>query len=735
MSAVVTTPVVRSEREIARLAIDKVSSYTLAFLAAYEAGAAIWSSIPVALWQYLIALTSILLWGIGQFIILRTSHPLSFAPLLIFLMIAPILVGDRATQPWISNGLNCIVAVVYFTGTGNRIFSTLSAIAIAFLQFSVAHAHLPSNTDLADIEYFGSFFSTIWVLLVAFFLIKMRTRYLNICDQIDDELDELRSRMFFRRQYLKKRNLRDYLNLQLHGTVLNSIIVLRNRAQESELPQGVVKETVQRELKELELSSQLKTGNLLEAVETELLPQVALRLHKNIQDFSSAKFEPTLQLQLVEIYREILINIERHTPAQNVDISLKKLSESRYHIIVREDSPQHIQHLNIDDMILNAESSKSIARLIKPLNAHFEVRAIESKWRLERRIEFSTAAIETNPLSELKRLRYGATTTLSDGFLQLSLVYGFAILPGLFIKGAPTRETIIFTFALCFTAWGMYGSRYKQQSAWLGTCAALLILPSLEIQQASCTDIPALAWIFNGMLASVFLISARSENAYVKWIPCSIFLIESISTILTFPKSCNSILAGSTPGIVLIMVGAFLVGRLRNQNLAADSNLSREAENEETNVSATEELTTFARDSLLGDLSRFAETFDENAFTQVQQILALNLSIQKIRAFLICSEFYEYEHSRTLFHWVTERIENGWETKINILGDGKFLVEPSEWADALSSIEELGGQQELTLSVLNTGRMTIQLSLPQEQTEDLKRRFANMGLAISVVQA
>ena len=84
---------------------------------------------------------------------------------------------------------------------------------------------------------------------------------------------------------------------------------------------------------------------------------------------------------------------------------------------------------------------------------------------------------------------------------------------------------------------------------------------------------------------------------------------------------------------------------------------------------------------------------------------------------------------------MTERIENGWETKINILGDGKFLVEPSEWADALSSIEELGGQQELSLSVLNTERMTIQLSLPQEQTEELKRRFANMGLAIAVVQA
>jgi hypothetical protein len=735
MSSKTPTLTVRGEREIALLAIDRVSSFTLAFLAVFDSIAALTSQFPIRPWQYLFAIGAISLWVLGQFLITKFQSSLSFAPLLIYLVFTPVFVGDQASHSWISNGLNCIVTVIYFTGTGNLIFSGVSGFALAIIQYLIAGAQLSSNNDLSDIQYFHGYFSYIWIGLVCYFLIRIRIRYLEICDQIDEELEELRGSMYFRRKYLKNRNLRDYLNLQLHGTVLNSLIVLRNRSQVQLLHKNDLADSLNQEITDLRIQVAAKGENFRETLESEIVPNLSHRLSISIEEFSEVEFEPTLQIQLGEIYREILLNVQRHTSATSAQISLVHLSESDYQIVVFEDSPAASQVVSINSFATNAEKSKTLARLIKPLNASYRVSADVANKMLKHQVQFSTANLEKDPLQELKSLRFRATETLADGFLKLSFYYGLAILPGLIVNGIPAVQKFLVAAALISTACGIYGSRFRETFAVLALLFALLILPTLAGSNAACASIPALAWVFNGILASVFLISSRSENVFARWLPGSIFLVEALLTIPIFPTACNRILAGSTPGIIFIMLASFVVGRIRNQNLSADAFLSRQAEIEETNVSATESLIAVARETLLNDLSTFAHDFDRKFTTQIEQEHALNLMIQKIRAFLICSEFYEFEPARTLYNWVLERIDRGRETRVNIVGDGEFAVNPSEWMEALGALDKETKEESLVFSILNTDVLTLQITSPSDKAAEITQALKDRRISIPVLHA
>jgi hypothetical protein len=214
--------------------------------------------------------------------------------------------------------------------------------------------------------------------------------------------------------------------------------------------------------------------------------------------------------------------------------------------------------------------------------------------------------------------------------------------------------------------------------------------------------------MFNGMMASVFLVSSKTESGILRWLPGLIFLVESILTSFTLPHACNGILAGSTPGIIFILTTSFLVGRIRNQNLEADAQLSRQTESDETNVGEVEQLVSSARQDLVSGLINFGATFNIPSTEGAEQAHALNLEIQKIRAFLLCSEYFEYEAARDLYLWILERIDNGFETKLTIVGEGNFSIAEAELRENLSRIASSSKGIAIELEILNTATLMIQ---------------------------
>lgn len=723
--------IVRSEREIATLAISRVSIITIGIYAFYEIIAAFTSANRIAPWQFAFAAVTLILYVGGYIHIRRTDSPISFAPLLGFMILVPLIVDRSAQFPWISNGLTCILAAVYMTGTGNREISYMSAATIAVTEYVIAKAHLPSTSDLSDIQYFGSYFSSLWILVVTVAMVRMRVEYLNMCDAMDIELDELRTRMFYRRQFLKRMNLRDFLNLQLHGTVLNSLLVLRNRAEDRGIDPQELRDAISKELSEIRNEIQIKDGDLSTTI-AEQFPGARLgNVKLSIGKIESEHFSQFLRLQIIEIIREVVINAERHANATNARIHIVHLDGSEFELKIEDDSTRDSTNRGRETAAA-AMQSKSIARLTKGIAATYTAELSDDGLSVIHTVRFSTGIAESDPVTELKRLRYAAVEVLAKSFLRMSIIYGLVITPGLFIKGAPTAERIIFAFSVLVGTWAIFGHKFSSVARWAAMLSALSILPLLEFHTTPCSSIPALAWMFNGILASVFLVSSKTESPVLRWLPGIVFLAESLLTTINFPHSCNSILAGSTPGIIFILVTAFLIGRIRNRNLANDARLSRQADADETNVEATEQLVSLARQEILEDLKSFVTNYEIPPTDKVLQVQSLNLEIQKIRAFLLCSEYFEHEPARELYRWVVERASNGNEIKLNIVGEGQFHVSLEDWIQTLSILNQSDFLKINNMTVLNTSGVEIGISCGHSDVVKLKNLTSAAPLKVRV---
>jgi hypothetical protein len=314
----------------------------------------------------------------------------------------------------------------------------------------------------------------------------------------------------------------------------------------------------------------------------------------------------------------------------------------------------------------------------------------------------------------------------------MSIVYGLSITPGLFIKGVPTTEKIIFAISVASGAWAIFAHRFTAQARWTSSVLALSILPILEFHTTTCSSIPALAWMFNGMMASVFLVSSKTESGILRWLPGLIFLVESILTSFTLPHACNSILAGSTPGIIFVLTTSFLVGRIRNQNLEADAQLSRKTESDETNVGEVEQLVSSARQDLVSGLIKFGSTFNIPSTEGANQVHALNLEIQKIRAFLLCSEYFEYEAARDLYGWVSDRIGAGAELTLNILGEGRFNIDLDAWQKTLFLLGSMPPTSYSGMTVLNAQRIELSLRTSSSHSKELEQNLRQVPIKVTV---
>jgi hypothetical protein len=183
----------------------------------------------------------------------------------------------------------------------------------------------------------------------------------------------------------------------------------------------------------------------------------------------------------------------------------------------------------------------------------------------------------------------------------------------------------------------------------------------------------------------------------------------------------------------MIMGSAFLIGWIRNRNLQNDGAVLRQSEREEAHIDETEKSLTHARSEMLNYLRAFAVNFDSNFPNPESHERALNLEVQILRSFLLCSEYYEEQLARDLFFWVLHRNRRGAETKINILGEGKFKADPIAWNKSLQKIDEICGDLTIELSILNVNRLSIQIYAPGLDTSNIKKEISNLEVPIEII--
>ena len=660
------------ERELALLTIDQITIATFGILAVLLNLQAFLSENQTTYWQLIFVALSIVCWVLGTLHVRSTGSQYAFIPLFVVFLATPIVVEPWIKNSWTSYGLIVVAGVAYFSAFPSQYFSLSFIILCALLQGVVSTHSFHSPTDKADLSYAGTYFSTTWVLLVGVMLFIIRGRYLKYCEEIDEKLEELERANRARNRNIRLLNSQDFQNLKMHGTVLNTLLVIQRNIEIQGDSQQAIKLLAQ-EVENLSDTDPALRTIFQDRLIQEFRMSPIQKAEVSLLNFSLPDLDSAIEFQLMEIAREMLVNFNRHTPATKVEISAIDLKNGSCQILFAQNSPELLNQNMTDHELISAMKSKTMDRLVRGINADWKVELRGNQ--LVHIVTFDIYPFEKDPSIEIKKLRGASFDLIRGSFPLISILYGFIIWPALvYQNGLGLINTLLAVSLTCAAiAFSISAqNRFRLPLAVTASSLGLLVLPLAEWQINGCAELRAMPWIFNGLLATILLVSAIANNFFLKWIPLAIFLGESIISVITFPTPCHQILQGSTPGLVLIGVSALLIGLARDRAKNRDDYRVLTAKNLNIEFEQVEGQLEKVRTNLIGDLKELSSNLARHEALGADILKEVTLTIQKIRAFLLCSEYFELGSMRFLHEKINQRISRGKETKLTMSNSEVF---------------------------------------------------------------
>ena len=727
----VRTP--RGERELALITIDRVTLTTLALLVILLNAQAFMSDNPITYWQFVFAFLTLISWLYGTLKVRSTGSQYVFLPLFTIFLAAPFVCQPWVTHSWTSYGLIVVATVVYVSALPSTFIAFAFIFLCLVLQALSTQLNLRSLTDNADLSYAGNYFSSTWVLLVGTMLFVIRGKYLKFCNDIDLQLAELEEQEKVRSRNIRLLNSQDSKNLKMHGTVLNTLLVIKGNL-ESGAGFDQALSRLKKETSDLEGINTPVPSRFIDQILAEATTNSAQTMAVEVKEFSLPELSVSIERQVLEICREMLINFGRHTSATSVEISLLDLKNGTCKLIFTENSPDVMAEQWSDSQVLSALKSKTMNRLVRGLNGEWKVE--RNGVQIVQNIVFTLSPFDQEPAEEIKKLRGASFDLIRGSFPLISIFYGFILLPALIYLHQLTLTNLLFTLSLTIAAIAFKLSaehRLRLPASLLSACLGLLVLPVAEWQITSCSELKVMPWIFNGLLAPILLVSVITSNLFLKWIPLFLFTAEATVSIGIFPKACHQILQGSTPGLILIGVSALLIGlarsRARNRDdLTSLSVRSHGAEFDLVNTQLAD-----ARRLLLKSLGKLSSKLDSQGSNRLELLERVTLEIQKIRAFLLCSEYFELHSMRILSELIGKRIDRGLPTKLSLNNSEVFRDFDEELVQFISIIfeESMFGSLEITL--LGAVVPEVHLQTDSQTAARIQARFAKEPAVIKLV--
>ena len=727
----VRTP--RGERELALITIDRVTLTTLALLVILLNAQAFMSDNPITYWQFVFAFLTLISWLYGTLKVRSTGSQYVFLPLFTIFLAAPFVCQPWVTHSWTSYGLIVVATVVYVSALPSTFIAFAFIFLCLVLQALSTQLNLRSLTDNADLSYAGNYFSSTWVLLVGTMLFVIRGKYLKFCNDIDLQLAELEEQEKVRSRNIRLLNSQDSKNLKMHGTVLNTLLVIKGNL-ESGAGFDQALSRLKKETSDLEGINTPVPSRFIDQILAEATTNSAQTMAVEVKEFSLPELSVSIERQVLEICREMLINFGRHTSATSVEISLLDLKNGTCKLIFTENSPDVMAEQWSDSQVLSALKSKTMNRLVRGLNGEWKVE--RNGVQIVQNIVFTLSPFDQEPAEEIKKLRGASFDLIRGSFPLISIFYGFILLPALIYLHQLTLTNLLFTLSLTIAAIAFKLSaehRLRLPASLLSACLGLLVLPIAEWQITSCSELKVMPWIFNGLLAPILLVSVITSNLFLKWIPLFLFTAEATVSIGIFPKACHQILQGSTPGLILIGVSALLIGlarsRARNRDdLTSLSVRSHSAEFDLVNTQLAD-----ARRLLLKSLGKLSSKLDSQGSNRLELLERVTLEIQKIRAFLLCSEYFELHSMRILSELIGKRIDRGLPTKLSLNNSEVFRDFDDELVQFFSIIfeESMFGSLEITL--LGAVVPEVHLQTDSQTAARIQARFAKEPAVIKLV--
>ena len=593
----------------------------------------------------------------------------------------------------------------------------LSGLIALTLQIIIAEFAFNTVTDRSDMALGKTYFASVWLMVILISTVITRKQFYGLAQEIDIETAKKEEQEQRQLKRIRLMNLQDYLNLKLHGTVLNTLLVVKNRFARNEDITDLVS-ALATDLKEFEDSSKADSNLLKDRIIQSLKISPNRRTSVTFKLDGLPDFLDIGEEQILEVVREVVNNIERHTQATKINVALIVSAEETLRIAISDNSPSLVSAENIERLIESAERSLTLLRLVAALDGKWEV--FHDKNSNELVLEISINLRESNEDfdSMIENVRGNSFDFIAKNLIFTSGIYGGLILPLLIFTHGMQLPIFIYSAALALFWAGNLANRFSSFLTIAASVSGAFVIPAFLWAHVGCSDLRSLPWIFNGLLGPVLAISTRKTENYsfiTKWLPISTIIVESIIAVQFLPNQCHQILQGSTPGLIAIGIAAFLLGRARKSARKRILERRASSNNPGLDLEVTSESLATERKNIVMDLLMFQESLVSTKSERSLLEDDLQIQIDRMRAFLLCSEYFDSGLVRALYSLAKRRILAGHRTKVAIITESDRLRDlDQELASCLAIVFEYCTSGPMDIQVTAGGNQ-IDVAISVEQ--------------------
>ena len=670
---------------------------------------------PIALWQILFIVGIIAFAFISYLIQIFAGFESSYLPLMIYLLVAPILLGDTPEEPWISYGVLTVFASLYIATIYRQNLAIALMIALTIFQIWVLDQNLTSISDRADMKLLHTYFSSLWTPGTGIAFLLIRKRYLQSSERIEEEIALLKERIAARFQSISLQNRDDSRNLKLHGTILNTLIFAKNNSEFAGNRKNF-SQTMKKELGDLQVSRGPEMGNLQTSVKELLDNRTLNRIRVARLEVSGNINDSGLKNNTLEIIREILLNLEKHTSVAEVWIALYAAVDGNLLLRISESAHYQVSSKNLEVRKADALKSESLKRLLAITPSQLAISTTPDGFGLVYTITNLEPGDRSGDPREIYRLRSANAVAFAENIGKATAIFGFLFLPGYFALGIDADLLVLLTLHALLVGYSVLN--LSQSNFWLSISAFLSLLLPVVISQRvqECADLSYVPWLLNTVMMSAFIFAIEVKNKYMRWVPIAIISIEMILLPRNYPAGCQDLFLGSIPAIPIIIAFALVMGSLRKRLSKQDAEQISSAFADESNVRKYEDALELEYKEVISELQEFNNELSE--LSEAALNARIENEIQKIRAFLVCSEQFESKIVREFYRFVITRLRNGVPTRLNILGDFIYQMDQSTDSDLLfSNLSKTLEDLLCEISLVKLRDLTFEISVDPQHLE------------------
>ena len=710
--------------ELAQIELRRLSTVAWLSIAVLSAVQALTAQDTIATWQiYYVAgivvsvSLSIL---IQKFVALESS----FIPLTVYLLIAPIFLGDTPEKAWMSYGVLTIFTNLYIATIYRRNIAVTLMFGVTIFQVWVINLDLTSISDLADMQLLNTYFSSLWTMGTGVAFMIIRGRYLSASDKIENEIVQLKERISSRFQAISLQNRDDYRNLKLHGTILNTLIFAKNNPEFVSNRQGFV-DSIKNELIDLRSNRSAQQVDLRESLEDLLKRRTQKRIRVSRMEVSGRISDASLENNILEIIREILLNLEKHTSVAEVQIQLHISVDGDIQLRITESAHFELSAKNLEVRKSEALRSESLKRLLAITPSQLAITATTDGFGLVYTVTNLEATDRVGDPREIYRLRNSNLIDFAENIARATAIFGILFLPGYYFLGIEQSILLLLTFHSLIVAYNVI--KQSASKGWLSVSTFLsLALPVLISQNIEeCSNIAYLPWLLNVVMMNTLIFAIEVRNKYLRWVPIVIIAIELLVLPQSYPSGCQNIFLGTIPAIPLVITFALVLSSLRKRLYKQDAEQISSAFADEENVRKYEDALEYEYKAIISELEDFNQELP--ILTESAASNRIENAIQKIRAFLVCSEQFESEIVRELYRFVIGRLRNGVPTRMHILGE--FIYQFDQSAPINGLLTQLSSVLEdipCELSLVKLNKLVIEIQVEDKHFQSISDQLSSL---------